>query len=173
MKHCEFEISQFVDGELTGEGKNELFRHLSECSECQKVFSEYLELKEKSKDFCAGKISKEISKKAFTLNPTVPERKRLFYRTAFYISSAAALLLLFFTVTLKPRPEVITKTVNNIDTVFVLKEKIIYKAALQAYRKSVDNRENDKKAYVEYLLTLPEQQMQIVAAPNNLSGESL
>jgi hypothetical protein len=169
MKHYEFEISQFVDGELTGEERNELFLHLSGCGECQKVFSEYLILKEKSKDFCAGKISEEINKKAFTLKQPVPERKRLFYRTAFYIRSAAAILLLFFTITLKPRTEVVTKTVTKIDTLMVPKEKVVYKfKTVQA--KTFRNPESDERGYIKYVQNMRTEDLPKGSSINNSNG---
>lgn len=160
MKHYEFEISQFVDGELNGGEKNELFRHLSECSECQKIFSEYLTLNEKSKDFCAGKISDYIQENLpITLNSAYAKintgRKwNRFYKSAFYISSAAAVILLFLTVTRKPDTEVITKTVSRVDTLFVPKERVVYKTVQVNSVKQLKNTESNEREYIKYVLNM-------------------
>jgi hypothetical protein len=54
MKHYEFEISQFTDGELPPEEETEMFSHLQECSNCRMVFRDYMELKRKNSAFFSG-----------------------------------------------------------------------------------------------------------------------
>jgi hypothetical protein len=108
MKHYEFEISLFVDGELPEMGKKELFTHLSECMECRDTLSEYLLLKEKGASFCAVKM--ETLKKN-------GQAKNRFYKYILYTSAAAAILILALNINLKPH--YITKTEIKYDTVFV------------------------------------------------------
>jgi hypothetical protein len=163
MKHYEFEISQFIDGELTAGEKKELFLHLSECSECQKVFSEYLTLKEKSKDFCAGKIAghmkenmsiplDDVYSKIAPVIPIVEKKKvNIFYKSAFYITTAAAALLLLFIITRKPYTEIVTKTESKIDTVFVANQKT--PAKIPGF-KSTGTPERSDKEYLKYVLGL-------------------
>ena len=51
MKHYEFEISQYVEGELPPGKKEELLSHLSKCKKCSKTLDEYERLKNNIADF--------------------------------------------------------------------------------------------------------------------------
>ncbi len=113
MNHYEYEINLFADGELPQHEQKELFFHLAECGECQKTLSDYLLLKEKSRDFCSQNIS---------LLKNKPSKQNLFYKVGFYSSAAAAVILLFILFTNKQTPTYFTKNEARVDTVFVQKE---------------------------------------------------
>lgn len=114
MKHYEMEINQYVDGELTPEETKEMFRHIGECDACREMLSDFISLKEKSRVFCAENI-KEISS-------APASKKNGFYKYAFYISSAAALILLFLLSTFKQENKTEIVNVSRVDTVYVQKE---------------------------------------------------
>ncbi len=116
MKHYEYEINLFVDGELEKEKQSELFEHLSDCNDCQTLFTDTLTLKEKTRLFCVENLNQIKNK---------PKPASKFYKIAFYASSAAAVLLLFLLITAKPKETYITKNEVRVDTVFVEKEKAI------------------------------------------------
>jgi len=158
MEHYKFEISQFCDGELEEKETSQLFGHLAGCPECRKVFNEYLFIKEKAKDFCAGKISDSI--KNTIPGKDVPadgrhnlkegKRKGLFYKTGFYISAAAAIILLFINLNTKKETVFMTKNEIKKDTVFIPKEKKIIK-----YVKVNQSPEMNNRKYLEYVNTIP------------------
>ncbi|MBI3123364.1 MAG: zf-HC2 domain-containing protein [Ignavibacteriales bacterium] len=114
MKHYEYEINLFVDGELEKEQQSELFEHLAACEDCQSLFTDTLILKEKTRSFCVENLNQIKNK---------PKPVSKFYKIAFYTSSAAAVLLLFLLITAKPKETFITKNEVRVDTVFVEKEK--------------------------------------------------
>lgn len=114
MKHYEYEINLFVDGELEKEKDSELFEHLANCEDCQSLFTDTLILKEKTRLFCVENLNQIKNK---------PKPVSKFYKIAFYASSAAAVLLLFLLITAKPKETFITKNEVRVDTVFVEKEK--------------------------------------------------
>ena len=116
MKHYEYEINLFVDGELEKEKHSGLFEHLANCNDCQSLFTDTLILKEKTRLFCVENLNQIKNK---------PKPVNKFYKIAFYASSAAAVLLLFLLVTAKPKETFITKNEVRVDTVFVEKEKPI------------------------------------------------
>ncbi len=94
MKHFELEISQFVDNELFADEQKELFAHLSECEDCRKTLIDFMQMKKESKSFF-NELDAELK---YIKLPTVQNKKINIYKTAFYISTAAAVLLgvLFF-----------------------------------------------------------------------------
>lgn len=51
MKHYESEINLFIDNELSPERQKELFYHLSGCDECRNLLSDFIQLKNETKDF--------------------------------------------------------------------------------------------------------------------------
>lgn len=91
MKHYDLEISQFVDNELSVEEQKELFAHLSECQDCRKTLSEFMELKKDSKLFYS-QLDVEIEPVKL---PAAVEQKKAknIYRTLFYFSAAASIFL--------------------------------------------------------------------------------
>lgn len=113
MKHYDYEINLFIDGELDEENREELFLHLAECNECRNTFADLLLLKEKSKAHCSESINQLKQK---------PSVAKSFYKFGFYAASAAAVFLLFFLVSQKPKETFTTKNEVRIDTVFVQKE---------------------------------------------------
>jgi|GEM_PF-1082550 len=109
MKHYEYEISQFVDGELSEAEQKEMFLHLSACDECRNTFAEYAMLKEKSEEHCAQKIN------ALKLNGGKKNRS---YRGIVYSAAAAAAVLLLIA-NLSFKPKTIIRTEYKCDTVYV------------------------------------------------------
>jgi hypothetical protein len=110
MKHYEFEINLLIDGELPENAKDELFTHLSTCRECQNSLSQYLLLKEQSREFCIQKINKLKPKDVEKIN---------YYKIPFYISAAAAIILIFLFIGIKTQTTYITQKYVKVDTVFV------------------------------------------------------
>jgi hypothetical protein len=108
MKHYEYEISLFVDNELDNGQKEELFRHLAECDKCRQDMSDYLLLKQQSKSVIAENVS------AVNLKPS---RSKYFYKAGFYISAAAAILLIFILVNKTPKTVYIKSTPEITQTV--------------------------------------------------------
>ncbi|RJQ61239.1 MAG: zf-HC2 domain-containing protein [Stygiobacter sp.] len=112
MKHYEYEINLFVDGELEKEKQSGLFEHLANCEDCQSLFTDTFTLKEKTRLFCVENLNQIKNK---------PKPVSKFYKIAFYASAAAAVLLLFLLITAKPKETFITKNEVRVDTVFVEK----------------------------------------------------
>lgn len=123
MKHFEYEINLLVDGELPDADKKEVFAHLAECEECRMLFTQYLSIKDKSADYCAHLIKGAKQEKK---NPYAVKTGNI-YKSAFYISSAAAILIAFFLFNRMPDTHYIKKNEVRVDTVFVPKEKQVIK----------------------------------------------
>jgi hypothetical protein len=83
-------ISQFADGELPIEDQGELFKILSLDEEARKIFNEFLSLKNELKSNY-NSIDADLS--GVKLPVAVETKKRNIYRTMFYWSAAAALLI--------------------------------------------------------------------------------
>ena len=146
MKHYEYEINLFVDGELEKEKQSELFEHLAACNECQSLFTDTFTLKEKTRLFCIENLNQIKNK---------PKPVSKFYKIAFYVSSAAAVLLLFLLITAKPKETFITKNEVRVDTVFVEKERTIALANNKSF--STPGKEklfNSQERYLQYVNSL-------------------
>lgn len=149
MKHYEYEINLFVDGELEKEKQSELFEHLADCQDCQSLFADTLTLKDKTRLFCVENLNQLKNK---------PKPVNKFYKIAFYASSAAAVLLLFLLITEKPKETLNTKNEVRVDTVFVQKEIPILETK---YIPSNPNNEtkmvfnSSDKSYIAYIMDLP------------------
>jgi len=95
MKHYEFEISCFVDGELPAADEKELFAHLSECPECRRCLNDSLKMKKE--------ISAHYSLMNYEKNPAAAadyaKTRRGFsyfsYRLGLAASAAAVIALCF------------------------------------------------------------------------------
>lgn len=148
MKHFNEEINLFVDGELGHEKQSEMFAHVAECSECRKLFSDLIILKEKSRIFCAENLDEIKNKpKAQTVGK--------FYRAAFYASSAAAILLLFLLATAKPKEVLVTKNEVRVDTVFVEKEVSVQKKPKRHITiVATKRKDNSQIKYLDYINSL-------------------
>lgn len=150
MKHYEYEINLFADGELSAQDQKELFSHLADCGECRKTFSDYLLLKEKSRDFCSQNLSQMKNK---------PSRLNIFYKVGFYSSAVAAAILLFVLFTNKSAPTYITKNEVRVDTVFVQQDvpytqnQNVKNSSLTPGKKEL-NQKRKRQPYLEYLLSL-------------------
>jgi len=151
MKHFDYEINLFVDGELGGADKNKMFIHLSECEECRNILSDMLLLKEKSRIHITKNIN-EIKNS--------PKKNNLFYKIGFYTSAAAAIVLLFLFATSKPKETFVTKNEVRFDTIFVKKEILIAQNKITpAYFITPGKRrmpeESSQKEYLRYVMSLP------------------
>lgn len=150
MKHYEYEINLFSDGELPPHDYKELFVHLAECDECKKSLADYLLLKEKSKEFCSKNIS-------FLMNK--PAKQNMFYKVGFYTSVAAAVLLLFMLFTNKPIQTYNAMNGARVDTVFIQKEvpstqnQNVKNNSLTPGKKEL-RKETSQQAYLNYMMSL-------------------
>ena len=155
MKHFDYEINLFVDGELGEADKKEMFIHLSECEQCRNALSDFLLLKEKSRMHIADNI-KEIK--------NTPKKNNLFYKIGFYTSAAAAIVLLFLLTSSKPKETFVTKNEVRIDTIFVKKEiPIAQNKTAQAHSATPGKRrvpaESSQKEYLRYVSGLRSERM--------------
>lgn len=94
MKHYDFEISQFIDGELEENLQKELFAHLAECTACRNVLFEFLEIRNKSKKFFEGI---NLHQQDVVLSGDVQHEvnKKNYYIPLFYFFAAASIILGF------------------------------------------------------------------------------
>jgi hypothetical protein len=155
MKHYDFEISLFVDGELAEEDKEKLFAHMAACKECRNTFEEYLRLKEKSKDFFIQKMDKLKNKDA---------GKNKFYKISFYASAAAAVILIMLLAGGKERTAYIAKTEVKYDTVYVSEKsesagQIKKLPAPQAVKKKETSKQDEDSKIIEYVMSLPSEKI--------------
>ncbi|MCL5029876.1 MAG: zf-HC2 domain-containing protein [Bacteroidetes bacterium] len=91
MKHYELEISQFMDNELPADEQKELFIHLSGCEDCRETLSDFMETKKESKSFY-NELDAEL--KSVKLSAAVQQkREKNIYKTSFYFSAAASIIL--------------------------------------------------------------------------------
>ena len=150
MKHYEYEINLFADGELPREDQKELFVHLAECDECRKILADYLLMKERSREFCSKNISLIMNK---------PSKQNIIYKVGFYTSAAAAVILLVIMLTNKPAQTYNSKNEVRVDTVFVQKEIPIAQNQLTSNNSLTPGKkelieESSQKAYLHYLMSL-------------------
>lgn len=162
MKHYEYEISLYTDGELSDDESREMFAHLAKCSECRNLYSEFSLLEKKVKDNYSKNIMETIADRKL---PALPEAilKRanvsgaskqihfnknlgIFYKTAFYTTAAAAVIMLFVLISTKKPVQYIKNNDVRIDTVLVPKEKIIVKYVKLSKYTVVSN-----KNYLEFV----------------------
>ncbi len=147
MKHFDYEINLFLDGELQEENRKELFAHLAECEECTNIFLDYLSLKEKTRNYFAGNITHLKNK---------PSGHNRFYKYAFYTAAAASIIFVMLLLNGKPKTQYITKNEVRVDTVFVQKESPSSKNKTTRINpftvgKKVLPEELSQKAYVNYV----------------------
>lgn len=96
MKHYEFEISQFMDNELPADEQKNLFTHLSECSECAKVLSGFMNIK-MGVNSVYSDMNVELKSSFAVINAPEPlTKKRNIYKTMFHYAAAASVLFGFF-----------------------------------------------------------------------------
>lgn len=142
MKHYEFEMSLYIDGELPKEEEANLFSHLTECGECRKVFLSLHKVKKMAKDH-------------FTKKLEIPDKKEKaegnIYKYSFYAASAAAVFLLIFFLNRKPVTVYTTKNEMRVDTIYIRKEK----PELKIVKKERVYPEANQKNYVHYVMNLP------------------
>lgn len=173
MKHYEYEINLFVDGELPKEQSREMFLHMAECTECRNIYSDFILLEKKSKEYFERKINGIIANQT----PKISEREvtgvpiksinekgnnksgNLFYKIAFYISAAAAVIFLFLFIGKQQEPVYPKRSEVRVDTVFVPKEKTIIKLVKDSGSSDTpgnkDLREKEKnRRYLQYVMNL-------------------
>ncbi|MDP3683936.1 MAG: zf-HC2 domain-containing protein, partial [Ignavibacteria bacterium] len=96
MKHYEIEISQFMDNELPADEQKNLFAHLSECGECAKVLSDFLNIKMDVKSVYDD-MNVELKNSSAVLKADESlTMKRNVYKTLFYYTAAASVIFGFF-----------------------------------------------------------------------------
>ncbi|MCK9211109.1 MAG: zf-HC2 domain-containing protein [Ignavibacteriaceae bacterium] len=101
MKHYEFEISQFLDNELPADEQKKLFMHLSKCSECAEVLSDFMKMKKDVKSVY-NDMNVELKDSSALMNLLEPPtKKRNSYKTMFYFTAVASLMLGFFLILLE------------------------------------------------------------------------
>ena len=74
MKHYDLEISRFIDNELSANEQKELFSHLSNCEDCGKILSDFMEMKQNSRSFYEN--LSVVLNKTFDLPFGTTKRKR-------------------------------------------------------------------------------------------------
>lgn len=95
MKDYEFKISQFIDNELSINEQQELFRFLSESQEAQQILIDFMEMKKETKSFYAGMNIEVDGSQIAAISENSKSEKAKKYKTMFYVSTAAAVLLAF------------------------------------------------------------------------------
>ncbi|MFA6979273.1 MAG: zf-HC2 domain-containing protein [Ignavibacteriaceae bacterium] len=96
MKHYEFEISQFMDNELPADEQKNLFAHLSDCGECARVLSDFMNIKMGIKSVYDD-MNVELKNSFAVIKAQEPvTKKRNVYKTMFYYTAAASVLFGFF-----------------------------------------------------------------------------
>jgi hypothetical protein len=91
MQHYDFEISQFIDNELSASEQKELFLHLSGCEECSKILSDFMGMKNGAKSHY-NNLSAELKSPAGLLIGSTAVKKRNVYKRLFYVSMAASIV---------------------------------------------------------------------------------
>lgn len=172
MKHYELEINAFLDNELDADEQKELFTHLSECELCRGNFNKYLLLKQESVKQIGRDINTIIG--GVKIMAPIPAKDKqiktstkndIFYKAAFYTSAAAAILLLFLLLNHKPEISYFAKEANRVDTVFVSKERVVYKTILKTVATKNIDPETSQKAYLSSLAKLPEKEIVFMVTP--------
>lgn len=92
MKHYDFEISRFIDNELSAGEQKELFSHLSNCEECRNILSDFMEMKKGTESYYDN-LPVELKSPVKLLTGDTVIRKRNIYRSLFYMSVAASIIL--------------------------------------------------------------------------------
>jgi hypothetical protein len=95
MKHYDFEISRFIDNELSANEQKEVFSHLSGCEECRDLLSDFMEMKKGTKSYY-NNLQVELKSPAELLTGNIATKKRNVYKPLFYISVAASIILVLF-----------------------------------------------------------------------------
>jgi len=151
MKHYEFEMSLYLDGELPKENEMELFSHLTGCEECRKEFLKFHLVKEKTKNHFTKKLE---------VNELKKDNRSKIYKIGFYAVSTAAVLV-FFLLSKEPETVYLSKTDVRVDTLIVPKEKVVMRYLKQkdkTYTKSIKSKGKIpiSKEDVTYLISLSE-----------------
>lgn len=144
MKHLEYEINLFIDGELPKENEDELFKHLAECVECRRDISKLLLLKEKSKDFIAHEISQLKRKEP---------KSNIFYKVSFYTGVAASIIILILLLITKPNISLVSKENAVTDSLYSRNknQNLQYQKSEQ---RLVAIKGTDQQLYINYIMNL-------------------
>ncbi|MGA7722567.1 MAG: zf-HC2 domain-containing protein [Ignavibacteriaceae bacterium] len=92
MKHYDLEISRFIDNELSANEQKELFSHLSNCEDCGKILSDFMEMKQNSRSFYEN-LSVVLNKTFDLPFGTTQKKGEKLYKLLFYFSAAASIIL--------------------------------------------------------------------------------
>lgn len=168
MKHYEYEINLFVDGELPEDKNKELFAHMAECTECRNLYPEFVLLEKQTKEYYDQKISSNIPNKSPLANiypaknnNQIRKNSKVnnpqFYKMAFYISAAAAIILMFINLNKKPETASLTTNAIRVDTVYIQKEIPVNIAKNEISvipAKHVSTFKKNKSPYLTFILSL-------------------
>ena len=167
MKHYEYEINLHFDGELDNEQEIELYNHLSVCRECRENFNAYNRLRRETKTVYNKKITGILfqpDSETEELNKIISTKKienlSKYYRAGFYTSAAAAVILLFLLIAVKPKETILTRNEVRIDTVFVNKDiPVAQNQVTNAHSVTPGKRkvhvESSQKEYLRYVMSIP------------------
>lgn len=156
MKHYGFEISQFVDDELSVEDQQMLFFHLAECKDCREILSEYIDIKNGVKSFYNDM---DIELKSPAASISYIRLKRNIYKPMFYFSAAALILLgfifLFTQLTGKNTSNKYeklwvdyTKLKNDYGNVFNEKNNLVKELEKERQSRTINDRQNSLKKFI-------------------------
>jgi len=130
MKHYDYEISLFIDGELPDEEQNKLFEHLAECYECRSALVEFQSTKIKSKSYYGAQLP-EANGTIIPMAPEVKTAKTNIFKTAFYIAAAACMLIGLLFLMNQMQQDKLKYKLANLETKYSLLENNFKQASIQ------------------------------------------
>jgi hypothetical protein len=169
MKHYEFEISMFLDDELSDDLHKEMFLHISECRSCRNFLFRHHKLLLETKN----EINKELNNiicendsDSLRLVPDIDFKSiksnnlNLFYKAGFYTSIAASVFILILTISVRNNTITIPVKELHTDTLYV--PQIIKETNYIPYRRSSSGEmkysvksANNNIISKEYLASIP------------------
>lgn len=96
MKHYDFEVSQFIDNELSVPEQKVLFAHLAQCEECSAFLTDSMNLKKQINTHYLDMNAESGSINALMNRINTRNKQNNYYKISFAISMAATLILGFF-----------------------------------------------------------------------------
>lgn len=124
MKDYEIKISQFIDNELSIDEQQELFCFLSENEDARQTLIDFMEVKKEAKSFYTGMSIEMDGSQIVTISENSKSEKAKKYKTMFYFSTAAAILLAFaFLLNQFKENPILTKYQNLQTEIITLQEK--------------------------------------------------
>ena len=147
MKHYDFEISQFIDGELEENLQKELFAHLTICENCRLLLYELMDIKDKSKRYFKG-IIPDLNEAILPSTSFKKRKEKNIYKPLFYIAAAACLLIGFLFLINQIKEIQLQKKLTNLEKQYTVIENNFRKISMQKLNESEDriipNKKNEK-----------------------------